>query len=101
MHSTKGPVRPLHRALQGLDPRTTASMFADARCIRENKINSEDRFIIKLCVDPQTLNARNEGPIEILRHVLFDYFSQKTGLLVHLEGSHFTLIQSNGGDVVY
>ncbi|KAL6348595.1 hypothetical protein AAG906_016115 [Vitis piasezkii] len=97
----KGPVRPLHRALQGFDPRTTTSMFADARCIGEKKINSEDCFIIKLCVDPQTLNARSEGPTEIIRHVLFDYFSQKTGLLVHMEGSHFTRIQSNGGDVVY
>ncbi|CBI22495.3 unnamed protein product, partial [Vitis vinifera] len=38
-HSAKGPVRPLRRALQGLDPRTTASMFADARCIGEKKIN--------------------------------------------------------------
>ncbi|KAL6325944.1 hypothetical protein AAG906_038435 [Vitis piasezkii] len=56
-HSEKGPVRPLHRVLQGLDPRTTASMFADARCIGENKINSEDCFIIKLCVDPRSFNA--------------------------------------------
>ncbi|KAJ9686985.1 hypothetical protein PVL29_015725 [Vitis rotundifolia] len=48
-----------------------------------------------------TLNARSEGPAEIIRHVLFDYFSQKTGLLVHVEGSHLTRIQSNGGDVFY
>lgn len=86
---------------QGLDPRTTASMFADAKCIGEKKINGEDCFILKLCADPQTLKSRSEGPAEIIRHVLFGYFSQKTGLLVHIEDSHLTRIQSNGGDAVY
>ncbi|KAG4114042.1 hypothetical protein ERO13_D12G021000v2 [Gossypium hirsutum] len=100
-HTAKGPVRPLRRALQGLDPRTTASMFADARCIGEKKINGEDCFILKLCTDPQTLKARSEGPAEIIRHVLFGFFSQKTGLLVQMEDSHLTRIQSNGGDAVY
>lgn len=47
------------------------------------------------------MKARSEGPAEIIRHVLFGYFSQKTGLLVHLEDSHLTRIQSNGGDAVY
>lgn len=100
-HAAKGPVRPLRRALQGLDPRTTASMFADSRCIGEKKVNGEDCFILKLCADPQTLKARSEGPAEIIRHVLFGYFSQRTGLLVHMEDSHLTRIQSNGGDAVY
>ncbi|KAL6995421.1 hypothetical protein U1Q18_005559 [Sarracenia purpurea var. burkii] len=100
-HAAKGPVRPLRRALQGLDPRTTARMFTNARCIGEKKINGEDCFILKLCADPQTLKARSEGPAEIIRHVLFGYFSQKTGLLVHLEDSHLTRIQTNGGDAVY
>lgn len=100
-HTAKGPVRPLRRALQGLDPRTTASMFADARCIGEKKINGEDCFILKLCADPLTLKARSEGPAEIIRHVLFGYFSQKTGLLVHMEDSHLTRIQSSGSDAVY
>lgn len=87
--------------LQGLDPRTIARMFADARCIGEKKINGEDCFILKLCADPQTLKSRSEGPAEIIRHVLFGYFSQKTGLLVYMEDSHLTRIQSNGGDAVY
>ncbi|GLT58866.1 hypothetical protein SLA2020_317270 [Shorea laevis] len=100
-HAAKGPVRPLRRALQGLDPKTTASMFTNARCIGEKKINEEDCFILKLCADPATLKARSEGPAEIIRHVLFGYFSQKTGLLVHLEDSHLTRIQNNGGDAVY
>ncbi|KAI7738087.1 hypothetical protein M8C21_010299 [Ambrosia artemisiifolia] len=100
-HAAKGPVRPLRRALQGLDPRTTASMFVDAKCIGEKKINGEDCFILKLSADPQTLKARSEGPAEIIRHVLFGFFSQKTGLIIHMEDSHLTRIQTNGGDAVY
>ncbi|RZR82123.1 hypothetical protein BHM03_00008476 [Ensete ventricosum] len=101
-HAAKGPVRPLRRALQGIDPLTTVSMFADARCIGEKKVNGEDCFILKLCADPQTLKARSEGPAEVIRHVLFGYFSQKTGLLIHIEDSHLTRIQSSaGGDAVY
>ncbi|CAL0305795.1 unnamed protein product [Lupinus luteus] len=100
-HAAKGPVRPLRRALQGLDPRTTTSMFINARCIGEKKINGDDCFILKLCADPSTLKSRSEGPAEIIRHVLFGYFSQKTGLLIHLEDSHLTRIQNNGDDAVY
>lgn len=100
-HAAKGPVRPLRRALQGLDPRTTATMFSDARCIGEKQINGEDCFVLKLCADPSTLKARSDGPAEIIRHVLFGYFSQRTGLLVHMEDSHLTRIQSTGGDAVY
>ncbi|CAL9166235.1 uncharacterized protein LOC135671917 [Musa acuminata AAA Group] len=101
-HAAKGPVRPLRRALQGLDPLTTASMFANARCIGEKKVNGEDCFILKLCADPQTLRARSEGPAEVIRHVLFGYFSQRTGLLIHIEDSHLTRIQASaGGDAAY
>ncbi|PNX54394.1 hypothetical protein L195_g048013, partial [Trifolium pratense] len=70
-HTAKEHVRPLRRALQDLDPRTTPSMFINARCIGEEKINEEDCFILKLCADPSTLKARSEGPAENIRHVLF------------------------------
>lgn len=76
-------------------------MFTDAKCVGEKKINGEDCFILKLCADPQTLKARSEGPAEIIRHILFGYFSQKTGLIIHMEDSHLTRIQTNGGDAVY
>ncbi|XP_072980428.1 uncharacterized protein [Typha angustifolia] len=101
-HAAKGPSRPLRRALQGIDPLTTASMFANSKCIGEKKVNGEDCFILKLSADPQTLKSRSEGPAEIIRHVLFGYFNQRTGLLVQIEDSHLTRIQSNsGGDAVY
>ncbi|RLN17145.1 uncharacterized protein C2845_PM02G07810 [Panicum miliaceum] len=101
-HAAKGPVRQLRRALQGLDPLVTASIFAGARCIGEKKVNGEDCFILKLSTDAETLKARSEGLAEMIRHVMFGYFSQRTGLLVHIEDSHLTRIQSNtGGDAVY
>ncbi|KAH7298857.1 hypothetical protein KP509_25G061800 [Ceratopteris richardii] len=99
-HASKGPVRPLRRALQGLDPRTIASMFWKARCIGEKQVRGEDCFILKLVADPTTLASRSEYPAEIVRHVLFGYFSQRTGLLVQVEDSHLTRIQSSSGDVV-
>lgn len=99
--TTRPSIDDLNFKFQGLDPRTTANMFANARCTGEKKINGEDCFILKLSTDPRTLKARSEGPAEIIRHVLFGYFSQKTGLLVHLEDSHLTRIQTNEGDAVY
>ena len=64
-------------------------------------MNGEDCFILKLCTDPGTLKARSEGPAEIVREILFGYFSQRTGLLVQFEDSQLTRIQSNSGDAVY
>jgi hypothetical protein len=88
--------------MQGLDPLTTAGLFAEARCVGEKKVNGEDCFILKLSADPQTLKLRSEGPAEIIRHVLFGYFSQRTGLMVQMEDSHLTRIQPHaGGDAVY
>lgn len=100
-HAAKGPVRPLRRILQGLDPTLTASMFVKARCIGEKTIGGEDCFVLKLAADPSTLSERSDGPAEIIRHVLFGYFSQRTGLLVYLEDSHLTRIQAAGAEAVY
>jgi len=89
-------------SFQGLDPLSTAGLFAEARCVGEKKVGDEDCFILKLSADAETLRQRSEGPAEIIRHVLFGYFSQRTGLLVHVEDSHLTRIQPHaGGDAVY
>jgi hypothetical protein len=58
--------------------------------------------LLKLSVDPQTLKLRSEGSAEIIYHVLFCYFSRRTGLIVQIEDSHLTRIQPHaGGDAVY
>lgn len=100
-HAAKGPVRPLRRALQGLDPMTTASIFVNAHCVGEKKIGDEDCFVLKVSADQSTLSDRSDGPAEIIRHVLFGYFSQRTGWLVFLEDSHLTRIQATGSEAVY
>ncbi|KAJ7540672.1 hypothetical protein O6H91_10G025900 [Diphasiastrum complanatum] len=100
-HAAKGPVRPLRRTLQGLDPKTTAYMFANALCVGEKQIGAEECFILKMAADPFTLAARSDGPVEVIRHVLYGYFVQRTGLLLQMEDAHLIRIQATGGDTIY
>lgn len=87
-HASRGPPRPLRRALQGLDPRSTANLFGDAVCIGEKVINNEDCFILKLESNSATLRSRGSSSFEIIHHTLWGYFSQRTGLLIKFEDSH-------------
>lgn len=91
-HAAKGPRRPLRRIMQGLDPKSTASLFAKAQCLGEKQIGDEDCFVLKVSADRADVIERNEGPAEVLRHVLYGYFSQKSGLLVYMEDSHLTRV---------
>ncbi|KAK4771479.1 hypothetical protein SAY87_032011 [Trapa incisa] len=93
-HAAKGPQRPLRRIIQGLDPRITASLFLKARCLGEKRIGEEDCFVLKVAADREAVMERSEGPAEVMRHVLYGYFSQKSGLLVYLEDSHLTRVDS-------
>lgn len=93
-HASRGPPRPLRRFLQGLDPRSTATLFSNSVCIGEKSVNDEDCFILKLDADPSTLKSRSSASVEIIRHTLWGCFSQRTGLLVHLQDSHLLRIKS-------
>lgn len=43
--------------------------------------------IVSNSSEPRSMDhCQSEGLVEIVRHVLFDCFSQKTGLLDHMEG---------------
>ncbi|MFS7935126.1 hypothetical protein Hanom_Chr05g00399811 [Helianthus anomalus] len=57
-HTAKGLVRPMRRALQGIDSRTTANMFTDAKCVGEKKINGEDCPVRPLRCALQGLDPR-------------------------------------------
>ncbi|PIN03937.1 hypothetical protein CDL12_23534 [Handroanthus impetiginosus] len=100
-HASRGPPRPLRRSLQGLDPRSTANLFSNSICIGEKTINNEDCFVLKLEAEPSTLRARSSGNVEIIRHTIWGYFSQRTGLLVQLEDSHMLRIRTPGNDVFW
>lgn len=94
-HASKGPPRPLRRSLQGLDPRLTANLFTHALCIGEKTVNDEDCFVLRLEANPSTLEARSSSNVEIIRHTVWGYFSQRTGLLVQLEDSHLLSIKAS------
>lgn len=58
--------------------------------------------MLKVCAGREDVMARNCGPdpiaVEVLRHVLYGYFSQKSGLLVYLEDSQLTRAMVEGYD---
>uniref|UniRef100_A0A453IEY2 Uncharacterized protein n=1 Tax=Aegilops tauschii subsp. strangulata TaxID=200361 RepID=A0A453IEY2_AEGTS len=84
--------------VQGLDPMLTASLFAeDSVCIGERSIDGEDCFVLKVEAEASSLRARNSSSVEIIRHTVWGYFSQRTGLLVQLEDSHLLQIKSGAG----
>ncbi|KAH7854753.1 hypothetical protein Vadar_017448 [Vaccinium darrowii] len=95
-HASRGPPRPLRRSLQGLDPRSTANLFSNSICIGEKSIHNEDCFVLKLEAEPSTLRARSSSNVEIIRHTISGYFSQRTGLLTQLEDSHLLRIKAIG-----
>ncbi|KAL5734605.1 hypothetical protein ACOSP7_032466 [Xanthoceras sorbifolium] len=97
-HASRGPPRPLRRFLQGLDPRSTANLFSNSVCVGEKAINNEDCFILKLEAESSSLRARSTSNVEIIRHTVWGYFSQRTGLLVNLEDSHLLRIKASSGN---
>ncbi|XP_065872628.1 uncharacterized protein [Euphorbia lathyris] len=100
-HASRGPPRPLRRFLQGLDPKTTANLFSNSICTGEKAINGEDCFILKLEAESSSLKARSSSNVEMIRHTVWGYFSQKTGLLVHLEDCHLLRIKASENDSIF
>ncbi|KAF6136625.1 hypothetical protein GIB67_016081 [Kingdonia uniflora] len=100
-HAAKGPQRPLRRIIQGLDPKTTANLFVKAQCLGEKRIGDDDCFVLQVCADRDAVVERSDGPAEVLSHVLFGYFSQKSGLLIYMDDCHLTRVQAPGSDTVY
>ncbi|KAG9150226.1 hypothetical protein Leryth_009800 [Lithospermum erythrorhizon] len=96
-----GSSRPLRRCLQGLHPRSTANLFANSICNGEKTINNEDCFVLKLVADSSVLKARSSIDMEMVKHTIFGYFSQRTGLLVQLEDTQLLRISSSKNDDVF
>ncbi|KAL7613865.1 uncharacterized protein LOC111917523 [Lactuca sativa] len=100
-HAAKGGVRPLRRALQGLDPMAVAGVFSLAQYMGEKQIGDVDCFVLKISADDADLADRSDNTAEMIKHVMFGYFSQKNGLLVHLEDSYLTRVQTPGSFPMY
>ncbi|GJN35701.1 hypothetical protein PR202_gb24502 [Eleusine coracana subsp. coracana] len=97
-HASRGPPRPLRRCVQGLDPKSTADLFATAAWVGEKHIDGDDCFVLRVDADPAALRARSGADVEVVRHAVWGYFSQRTGLLVRLEDSHLLRIRVHGGE---
>lgn len=78
--------------LQGLDPKSTADLFSSAASVGEESVDGEDCFVLHVDAEPSALHARSSADVEVIRHALWGYFSQRTGLLVRLEDSHLLRI---------
>ncbi|XP_057983292.1 uncharacterized protein LOC131168103 [Malania oleifera] len=100
-HAAKGCVRPLRRALQGLDPVAISTVFSLAQYVGEKQMWAVDCFVLKLSADQTDLAERSDHTAEMIKHVIFGYFSQRSGLLVYLEDSSLTRIQSPGSYPTY
>lgn len=87
--------------LQGLDPKSTASLFVKAQCLGEKRIGDDDCFVLKVSADREAVMERSEGPAEVIRHALYGYFCQKSGLLIYLEDSHLTRVETPENETVY
>ncbi|KAL2326891.1 hypothetical protein Fmac_020318 [Flemingia macrophylla] len=111
VHAAKGGVRPLRRALQassslsssciGLDPLAVSAVFCAAQYMGEKQISGIDCFVLKLSADQKDLAERSDNMAEMIKHAIFGYFSQRSGLLVHLEDSYLTRIQAPGSHPTY
>ncbi|KAL6512999.1 hypothetical protein OROHE_019789 [Orobanche hederae] len=72
----------------------------DISCICPSTVHRQkanvDCFVLKLSANQTDLSERSDSTAEMIKHVIFDYFSQRNGLLVYLEDSYLTRIQSPG-----
>ncbi|KAG0490917.1 hypothetical protein HPP92_007780 [Vanilla planifolia] len=100
-HAAKGGVRPLRRALQGLDPVTIAAVFSSAQHIGDKQIDEEDCFVLRLEAHASKLSEQSDSTVDVIEHVMFGCFSERSGLLVHLEDSQLMRIQSPGSHAMY
>nr|KYP53434.1 hypothetical protein KK1_024568 [Cajanus cajan] len=100
VHAAKGGVRPLRRALQA-NPLAVSAVFSAAQYMGEKQISGIDCFVLKLSADQKDLAERSDNTAEMIKHAIFGYFSQRSGLLVHLEDSYLTRIQAPGSHPTY
>lgn len=88
--------------VQGLDPLAISTVFCQAEYTGEKKISSGvDCFVLKLSANPTDLAERSDNTAEMIKHAVFGFFSQRSGLLVYLEDSYLTRIQSPGSQPTY
>lgn len=76
-----------------MDPKSTADLFSSAVWVGERSIDGDDCFVLRVDADTSALRARSSADVEVVRHAVWGYFSQRTGLLIRLEDSHLLRIR--------
>ncbi|KAH0468573.1 hypothetical protein IEQ34_003606 [Dendrobium chrysotoxum] len=85
----------------GLDPMTIAAIFSSAQHIGDKQIDEEDCFILRSEVDACKLSYQSDNTVEIIEHVMFGSFSERSGLLLHLEDTQLMRIQCPGAQSMF
>lgn len=101
VHAAKGGARPLRRSFQGLDPVAISTIFSQAEYTGEKQLFEVDCFALKLSANHTDLAERSDNTAEMIKHAIFGYFCQRSGLLMYLEDSYLTRIQSPGSLPTY
>lgn len=77
-----------------MDPRCIANLFLDAVCIKDD----EDSFVLKLETSQHILQAQSSSHTEFVRHTIWGYFSQRTGLLTKFEDNKLVKMKPPKGN---
>uniref|UniRef100_J3KUI0 Uncharacterized protein n=1 Tax=Oryza brachyantha TaxID=4533 RepID=J3KUI0_ORYBR len=85
----------------GLDPVTIASVFSAAVHVGEKQVEGEDCFALQLDVGPSILSTWSDDAVEVIRHGMTGYFSQRSDLLARLEDSQLTHSQALEAPAIY
>ncbi|KAJ1397623.1 hypothetical protein SESBI_31676 [Sesbania bispinosa] len=83
---------------KGLDRRCMTNLFLHAIYVGEKTISNEDCFMLKLETAQEILQGQNTSHTEIIRHIVWGYFSQRTGLLVKFEDTKLVKVKATEGD---
>lgn len=61
-------------------------------------MSGQDCFMLKLEASTSALKSRSSANVEIIRHTIWGYFSQRTGLLIQLHDTHLLKIRTPGNN---
>lgn len=112
-HEARGPIRPLRRALEGLDPPTVADVFSSGEFNGEEVVDGEECVCIKIMANPLALMAMSSGPsgvgnerltenmCDVLVFQLEGFFSKQSGLLIGIRDHQLTKSKTPDGEIIY
>lgn len=76
-------------------------VFASAEYMGEKQVLGVECFVLKVWAENGELAERSDSSAEMIKHSSVGYFSQRSGLLLLLEDSYLTRIQTPGSHPTY